>query len=179
MSCLATESYKMSIEIQGNPAPSAKFYKNGQEIVESERISFLTADSFYLIKFNKTELSDSGTYSVIATNEISQASEFWQFTVAAPPSLLKSLEGEIIVEEKEDIELTIKSDSYPPPTIRWLKDGKPINLGDSRIKVLQDGNTATLKIHAANRNDTAKYTVELENEHGKKLQLHEKVKFLS
>lgn len=108
MTSLASESYKMSIEIKGNPEPKAKFYKNGQEIIENDRIKFLTADSFHLIKFSKTELSDSGTYSVIATNEISQASEFWQFTVSSPPTLIKSLEEEIIVEEREDIELIIK-----------------------------------------------------------------------
>lgn len=108
MFALASEAYNMSIEIKGNPEPTTKFYKNGKEIVENERIKFVTADSFYLIKFSKAELSDSGTYSVIATNEISQASEFWQFTVASPPTLLKTLVEELIVDEKEDIELSIK-----------------------------------------------------------------------
>lgn len=85
----------------------------------------------------------------------------------SPPVISKSLESQIDVEEKEDIELTIKSDSHPPPTVRWLKDGKPINEFDSRVKIIQDGNTYTLKIHGANRNDSAVYSVELENPHGR------------
>lgn len=62
--------------------------------------------------------------------------------------------------------IILKSDSHPPPTVKWYKDGKPINEFDSRVKVLQDGNTYTLKIHGANRNDSALYTVEFENAHG-------------
>lgn len=161
------EQYKMSIEIKGNPQPTAKFYKNGQELVESEHIQFTVADNYYLIKIAGTQLTDTGTYSVIASNEISQDSQFWKLTVSAPPMLLKTLDKEVIVDEREDIELSVKSDSHPPPTVRWLKDGKPINKGDTRVKIIDDGNTHTLKIHGANRDDTAKYSVELENEHGK------------
>lgn len=47
-----------------------------------------------------------------------------------------------------------------------MKDGKLVNEYDSRVKILQDGNTYTLKIHGANRNDAAKYSVEFENIHG-------------
>lgn len=160
------EQFKMSVEITGNPKPTAKFYKNGQELYESERIKFSVAENYYLIKIAGTELTDTGTYSVIASNEISQASALWNLTVSAPPILLKTLDKEVIVDEREDIELSIKSDSFPPPTVRWLRDGKPINKGDSRIKIIDDGNNHTLKIHGANRDDTAKYSVELENEHG-------------
>lgn len=112
MVSLASESFKMSIEIKGNPAPTAKFYKNGKEIIEDDRIKFLTADNFHLIKISDTKLTDSGTYSVIANNEISQASEFWQFTVSSPPTLIKSLDEMIIVEEREDIELIIKVNEF-------------------------------------------------------------------
>lgn len=45
---------------------------------------------------------------VIATNELSQCSDFWKFTVSAPPLLLLGLEKLIDVEEKEDIELIVK-----------------------------------------------------------------------
>uniref|UniRef100_A0A336L6B8 CSON000837 protein n=1 Tax=Culicoides sonorensis TaxID=179676 RepID=A0A336L6B8_CULSO len=164
--CMVNDTLKMSIEIEANPAANAKFYRNGTEITESERVNFTVAGNYYLLKFNKTELSDAGTYSVIASNELSQSSEFWSLTVFSPPVISKSLESQIDVDEKEDIELSIKSDSYPPPTVRWLKDGKPINEHDSRVKVIQDGNTYTLKIHGANRNDSAVYSVELENPHG-------------
>lgn len=64
LECMANEQFKMSIDIEGNPMPTAKFYKNGQELVETERIKLTVADNYFLIKFNNTVLEDTGTYSV-------------------------------------------------------------------------------------------------------------------
>jgi Immunoglobulin I-set domain len=164
--CMAGEQFKMDIELYGNPTPSVKIFNNGKEIVEDERVKFTMAGNYYLVKFSKTQLSDSGTYSVVASNEMSQTSEFWSFTVKSAPTMTKELQKEVIVDEREDIEFVIKADSYPPPTVKWFKDGKEVNQYDARVKISADGNTYTLKIHGANRNDTGKYTVQLENQYG-------------
>lgn len=75
ITCPAGEAFKMSIEITGNPEPTAKFFHNGQEIVENDRIKFHRAGEYYLIKFNETILSDSGNYSV-STNLYSREANF-------------------------------------------------------------------------------------------------------
>lgn len=164
--CPAGESFKMSIEISGMPEPTAKFFKSGTEIVENERIKFHRAGDYYLIKFSECHLSDSGAYSAVATNDLCTSSEMWNFTVTSPPNIQHKLDNETIVNEKEDIELSVKVDAYPPPTVKWFKDGKEISPDDPRVKLKVDGNTYTLKVKDANRDDSALYTVEFSNENG-------------
>lgn len=87
--------------------------------------------------------------------------------VTSPPLPQSKLDKEQIVDLKEDIELSVKCDGFPPPTVRWFKNGNEISLNDPRIKLVVDGNNYKLKIHSANQDDTALYSVEFSNENGK------------
>ncbi|GAB0092620.1 Obscurin [Sergentomyia squamirostris] len=164
--CMADEVFKMGVEVEGVPSPTCKFFKEGKEIYETERVKFTSSSGTHSIEFYNATLKDSGAYSVIATNEVSQTSEFWSLTVNSAPKVTKKLGEQIIVGEREDIVLTIKTDSYPPPTVKWLKDGKELNMKDSRIRVLTEGDVHTLIISGATRADAARYGVELINQHG-------------
>ncbi|XP_058124576.1 obscurin [Anopheles ziemanni] len=166
MSAMVNEQYKMSIEVNAVPAATVRFFRNGKEIREDDRIKFLTAENYYIVKFNNTVLEDAGNYSIIAMNEISQASEFWEFTINSPPRTTLGLQGETIVNEKEDIELTVKAESNPAPIVRWYKDGKEVVADGKRIIILADDGRYVLKIHAANRDDTALYTADIINDYG-------------
>ncbi|XP_055686183.1 obscurin isoform X3 [Lutzomyia longipalpis] len=164
--CMADEVFKMGVEVEGVPSPTCKFFKEGKEIYETERVKFTSSNGTHSIEFYNATLKDSGAYSVIATNEVSQTSEFWSLTVNSPPKVTKKLGEQIIVGEKEDIVLTVRTDSYPPPTVKWLKDGKELNMKDSRVRVLTEGDVHTLIISGACRTDAARYGVELVNQHG-------------
>ncbi|XP_053676585.1 obscurin [Anopheles nili] len=166
MAAMVKEQYKMSIEVNAVPAATVRFFRNGKEIREDDRIKFLTAESYYIIKFNHTELEDAGNYSIIATNEISQASEFWEFTINSPPRTTLHLEDQTVVNEKEDIELVVKADSNPAPIVRWYKDGKEVVADGKRILIIAEDGRFVLKIHAANRDDTALYTADIINDFG-------------
>ncbi|XP_058062873.1 obscurin [Anopheles bellator] len=166
MSAMVKEPYKMSIEVTAVPAATVRFFRNGKEIHEDDRIKFLTAESYHIIKFSQTILEDAGNYSIIAMNEISQASEFWEFTINSPPRTTLKLQEETIVNEKEDIELIVKAESNPAPIVRWYKDGHEVVADGKRIIIVADDGRYVLKIHAANRDDTALYTADIINDYG-------------
>uniref|UniRef100_A0A182T0F4 Ig-like domain-containing protein n=1 Tax=Anopheles maculatus TaxID=74869 RepID=A0A182T0F4_9DIPT len=166
MAAMVNEQYKMSIEVNAVPAATVRFFRNGKEIREDDRIKFLTAENYYIIKFNHTVLEDAGNYSIIAMNEISQASEFWEFTINSPPRTTLHLQGETIVNEKEDIELVVKAESNPAPIVRWYKDGKEVVADGKRVVIIAEDGRYVLKIHAANRDDTALYTADIINDYG-------------
>lgn len=168
LTCMAEETFRMGVEVEGVPKPTCKFFKDGKEIYESERIKFTYTEEteMHYIEFNKTVLKDSGSYSVIATNEVSQTSEFWSLTVNSKPKILKKLESEYRVSEREDIELTVRVESWPAPTVKWMKEGKEINLKDSRYRVITEGDQYTLIISGAVRTDSSTYGVELSNQFG-------------
>ncbi|XP_052897549.1 obscurin [Anopheles moucheti] len=166
MAAMVKEQYKMSIEVNAVPAATVRFFRNGKEIREDDRIKFLTAENYYIIKFNHTILEDAGNYSIIAMNEISQASEFWEFTINSPPRTTLHLQEETVVNEKEDIELVVKAESNPAPIVRWYKDGKEVVADGKRIVIIAEDGRYVLKIHAANRDDTALYTADIINDFG-------------
>ncbi|XP_049294890.1 obscurin isoform X7 [Anopheles funestus] len=166
MAAMVNEQFKMSIEVNAVPAASVRFFRNGKEIREDDRIKFLTAENYYIIKFNHTTLDDAGNYSIIAMNEISQASEFWEFTINSPPRTTLHLQEETVVNEKEDIELVVKAESNPAPVVRWYKDGKEVIADGKRIVIIAEDGRYVLKIHAANRDDTALYTADVINDFG-------------
>nr|XP_019933189.2 obscurin isoform X5 [Aedes albopictus] len=165
-SAMVGENFKMSIEVNAVPEATVRYYKNGKEFKENERIKFLTAENYHIIKYTPTAAEDAGNYSIIATNEISQATEFWEFTVNAPPRCTYGLPEETIVNEKEDIELFVKAEGNPAPIVRWYKDGKEIVADGKRIIMIEDDGRFTLKIHAANRDDTARYAADIINDYG-------------
>uniref|UniRef100_A0A8D8NTA4 Muscle M-line assembly protein unc-89 n=1 Tax=Culex pipiens TaxID=7175 RepID=A0A8D8NTA4_CULPI len=165
-SVMVGENFKMSVEVNAVPEATVRFYKNGKELKEDNRIKFLTAENYHIIKYSPTTMDDAGNYSIIAANEISQATEFWEFTINSPPRLMHGLSKETIVNEKEDIELYVKADSNPKPIVRWYKEGKEVFPDGKRILIIEEDNRYTLKIHAANRDDTALYTADIINDYG-------------
>lgn len=166
VTCMADETFRMVVETTGEPAPTCKFFKDGKEIHESERVRFSSTKETHYIEFSPASLKDTGSYSVIASNDVSQTSEFWSLTVNSQPKVSRKLGAEHTFAENEDIVLSVKVDSWPPPTVKWLKDGKELNMKDSRVRVITEGDVHTLIVTGANRNDGAVYGVELINQFG-------------
>lgn len=170
--CNAGDRLVMDIEVSGNPTPTIKILHNGKELIETERIIVKHSDEInqqtvYTVEFKRTELSDAGAYTIIATNEINTTSEYFNLTVLSPPTVVKRLEREYIHGEKEEIIMSIRANAYPEPEIKWLKEGVEINeKSDARIRFERDGNAYVMIITGAVRTDAASYSAKLKNAHG-------------
>lgn len=166
-SCMTEQTHKMTIEIEGSPTPDVTFFKDGVQITSSERIKITKeCEEIYSITIKNTSLNDTGSYSVVAKNEISQCSEFWQLRVTSPPKILQKLGGSKECSEGEAVVFQIKVEADPPPTVKWFKDGKEIVPDSTNIKVTSDGSVFTLSIAGAKRSDAANYSCEVTNSHG-------------
>lgn len=166
------ERLQIDIEVTGNPDPTVKVLNNGKEVVQTERIKIVRSEtvnsrSTHSVQISTAELTDAGSYSVIASNELSQSSEFWSVTVNSGPKLVKRLEKEYVHGEREEIIMSVRCDAFPAAKVRWFKDGKELSESEQRIRRSVDGNAFILTISGAVRTDAGAYTVELENEHGK------------
>lgn len=169
---LVGEKIQIDIEVTGNPDPAVKILNNGKEIVQNDRIKIVKSEKInsritHTVNISSAELTDAGSYSVIASNEMSQTSEFWSVTVNSGPKVVKKLEREYVHGEKEEIIMSVRCDSFPPAKVKWFKEGKEISDKDSRIRIGTDGNAYILTISGAIRTDASSYSVEFENEHGK------------
>lgn len=142
-------------------------YKDGNELSQTDRIKFVKeSNNTFSLVIQKSTLSDTGSYSVVATNEISQSSEFFKAEIHTPPKFLKTMEKNIVVGEGGKIEFQVKIAADPPPKVRWLKDGVEIKPDGSKVKVEVDGDNHSLIVYDTKRDDSAEYSIELSNVHG-------------
>lgn len=166
------EKLQIDIHVTGNPDPSVKILNNGKELTQTDRVKIVRSEKHnsritHSVQISSAELTDAGSYSVIASNELSQTSEFWGVTVNSGPKLVKRLEKEYVHGEREEIIMSVRCDAFPAAKVRWLKDGKELSESDTRLRRSTDGNAFILTISGAVRTDAGFYSVELENDYGK------------
>lgn len=161
------QSVTMNVQIQASPAPEVKWYKDGHLIEESSRVTMKKegTDSYTLV-IHEARLEDTGSYSVVAKNELNQTSEFWKFDVKCPPKITKKLGESRVINEGDTLDLQIEVETVPEPTVVWLKD-KEVVVEDERIKIISDGAKHTLRITRTISTDAATYTAEVTNKDGK------------
>jgi hypothetical protein len=59
------------------------------------------------------------TFQIVAVNEISQTSSFWQFVVHSPPVILKNLNKKVESKEGDTLCFDIKVQGDPKPEVKW------------------------------------------------------------
>ncbi|XP_017774924.1 PREDICTED: muscle M-line assembly protein unc-89 isoform X2 [Nicrophorus vespilloides] len=159
------QELKMTAEIDGIPKPTVQFYKDGKIIKNTELISIVEEGNKYSIVIKNTTLKDSGSYSVVASNEMAQVSQFWNLEIYCKPKILKKIGENKSISQKAEVELSIKMESQPPPEITWFKDGVEIK-SDGHYIISDDGETYKLKITGSVTTDSASYKVRAKNIHG-------------
>lgn len=142
-------------------------YRDGQQITASDRIKIVKdSNDTYTLHLTKALLEDGGSYSVVASNELSQTTEMWSFTVNAPPTFTKTMQKTTDANENEKIILDVKVVGDPKPSVRWLKNGQEIKADGKHVQLAQDGCQYVLTIQGSNRTDSGNITVEATNVYG-------------
>ncbi|XP_050487386.1 obscurin isoform X6 [Bombus huntii] len=166
MSVIIGETLTMLVQIEATPAPEVKWYKDGQELREDSRISIIKeGNETYKLTIRNARLDDSGSYSIVARNEVNQTTEIWKLKVLSPPKITKGLGEPQILDQKGNLTLSIDVDSLMPPNIKWYRDGELL-VEDSRIKMIQQGKTFILKITGIVSEDAGDYKAEISSDHG-------------
>ncbi|XP_031784410.1 obscurin isoform X4 [Nasonia vitripennis] len=160
------ETINMSVQIQGSPVPEVSWYKDNKRILESDRTRISKeADDTYTLTIKSACLEDSGSYSIIAKNEINETSQFWDCTVKYPPKITKGLGEPRLIEEGDSLTLYVEVESDYPPSVTWIKDEEVIKISD-RITISDEGNRHSLQIDKLLDTDTATYKVQVANKDG-------------
>ncbi|XP_052748802.1 obscurin isoform X3 [Galleria mellonella] len=165
-SCMAGSTHTVTIEIDGTPAPDVTFYKDGVEIKSSERVQIVKeSNEVYKIIIKDAKLTDTGSYSIVAKNEVNQCSDFWQWHVTSPPRITKKLGETKVCEEKETVTFKIETEAEPAPTVKWYKNKTEL-VESSAVKISSSGAAHSLVITSAARADAGEYSCEIRNPHG-------------
>ncbi|XP_056893820.1 hemicentin-1 isoform X2 [Takifugu flavidus] len=142
----------------GIPPPSLVWIKNGRPIENSESLEMHIFSGGGKLQIARSQVSDSGTYTCVASNVEGKARKSYHLTIHVPPSISGSeLPREMGVLLNESIQLVCQASGNPTPAIQWLKDGEAINdTSSSELRVSPDGSTLT--VVAAHTTAGGKYT---------------------
>ncbi|XP_012537087.1 obscurin isoform X3 [Monomorium pharaonis] len=166
MMILIEDTGTMTVQVEATPAPEVSWYKDGQLIEESDRIKIIKEGSdTYKLVIKNAKLTDAGSYSIVARNEINQTTEIWKVGIRCPPKIKKGLGEPRVINEGDTLNLLIEVESDGEPTINWYKDGQLLTTSD-RVKMTKNGNNYILTVSGAKVEDAATYKAEVVNKHG-------------
>lgn len=164
--CIVDETLTMTVEIEATPVPEVKWYKDGQEMKENNRISVeKEGNETYKLTIRNARLEDTGSYSIVARNEVNQTTEIWKLKVLSPPRIRRGLGEPIIVDQGGSLALTVEVDSVMPASVKWYRDGELV-VEDNHIKMAKEGNKFVLRIVNVVSEDAGFYKVEISSDHG-------------
>jgi hypothetical protein len=156
---------RVPVELEGHPKPTVIFYKDGKEIKKDERVKVVEEGDKIVLVIEKTTLKDTASYSVVATNELAQVSQFFNINVHTKPKILEKLGKDKIVSQGEKVELKIKIESEPEAEVKWFKDDAQITSSDHYV-IKKDGDSYILRITGSVTTDAGRYKVKAVNIHG-------------
>ncbi|XP_044528060.1 hemicentin-1 [Gracilinanus agilis] len=148
----------LACDATGIPPPTLVWMKNRKPIENSDSLEVHVLSGGSKLQIARSQHSDSGTYTCIASNIEGKAQKNYLLSIQVPPSIIGSeMPSEVSVLLGENIHLVCNANGIPTPVVQWLKDGKPITSGEiERIRVTPDG--STLNIFGALTSDMGKYT---------------------
>nr|XP_048286978.1 hemicentin-1 isoform X1 [Myodes glareolus] len=153
---------RLECEARGIPAPSLTWLKDGSPVSSfANGIQVLSGGR--ILALTSAQMGDTGRYTCVAVNAAGEKQRDINLRVYVPPNIMGE-EQNVSVLISQAVELICQSDAVPPPTLLWLKDGRPL-LKKSGLSISEDG--SVLKIEDAQVQDTGRYTCEATNVAGK------------
>ncbi|XP_007565210.1 hemicentin-1 [Poecilia formosa] len=130
----------LTCEARGFPLPTLTWMKDGQPL--SLHRNLLLDGQETRLQLPDVIRSDEGLYSCVASNQAGSSTKSFNLTVLEPPKISRSSSPEeLTIPVNSPLELECSASGVPPPTISWLKDGRPLE-GASIVQ--QDGHAVRI-----------------------------------
>ncbi|XP_011246353.1 hemicentin-1 isoform X3 [Mus musculus] len=157
------KSISLECEVQGIPQPTVTWMKDGRPLTKGKGVEIL--DEGRILQLKNVHVSDTGRYVCVAVNVAGMTDKRYDLSVHAPPSIIGNhgVPENVSVVEKSSVSLTCEASGIPLPSITWLKDGWPVNLGSS-VKILSGGRM--LRLMQTRPEDAGQYTCIVRNAAG-------------
>ncbi|KAI1702784.1 immunoglobulin domain-containing protein [Ditylenchus destructor] len=167
----AREGQPISVEVVAPNANRIMWYKNGERIRPSARITINDSKAGHsTLSIDSALPEDSGRLSVVAENDAGATESFSNIKVLPPLSAPRVVDGlkNTTVNEKESVEFKTTVTGEPKPNVRWMINEKVVESSSSKetIQVSESGQTHTLRIPSAAPEHGGKVTIIAENERG-------------
>ncbi|XP_056132043.1 hemicentin-1 [Lampris incognitus] len=142
----------LTCEARGVPPPTLTWMKEGQPL--SLHRNLLLDGQETRLQLPNVAPSDAGLYSCVASNQAGSSTKSFNLTVLEPPKISSSSSpDELTIAVNGALELECSAVGVPPPTLSWLKDGRPLEATDV---IQQEGRF--VKINKVQVQDAGLYT---------------------
>ncbi|XP_075872115.1 hemicentin-1 isoform X2 [Nelusetta ayraudi] len=145
---------ELECQATGTPAPVITWYKDGKAVRQGEGLR-VSANSRRLI-VSRAQVSDTARFQCVASNEAGDHERDFNVVVHVPPSIRTTGAAERSVVLNQPVSLECVSSGVPPPSLTWLKDGRPVDATHGHLQLESAGRT--LQVTRAKLEDSGKYT---------------------
>lgn len=152
----------MKVKVKGTPAPTLEWFKDGKELVTSERVTIKSnlSDGIYSLIIQDCDTKDAGRYSCSAENDAGETKCSARLDVK-PSSTGPVFDGgdrevPIAVDEGGTLKLVVNIKGKPAPKVKWYKDGRLL-LSSSRLFIRGTGGEYSLEISSVVTKDAGVY----------------------
>ena len=162
------EPLKLKCAVVGKPDPKITWFKDQQQVQESDRIKLkVTSDNTCILNILKSDMDDEGTYRCSATNSAGKDTTSAKVTVGGEgkvPEFTKVLENTEI-PDGSPVRLEVTVQGKPTPFVEWLKGTKLLKSGP-RFETQTTENTHAFIITHCRDDDGGIYTCKARNKFG-------------
>ena len=153
------------VDFEGNPEPTATWYKNGFEVIDGKRYEIRNTSFSSTLVIKKLYENENVTVSCTINNPLGKDSCESYLKVKQAPKLDKD-PGNQTVAVGETLKVKIPITGKGPFSFKLKKDGVPISPNDMKFKVNEFDGTVTATLPNADLDDDGKYELEIANDSG-------------
>ncbi|MEQ2208422.1 hypothetical protein XENOCAPTIV_029806, partial [Xenoophorus captivus] len=168
------EDVRFGVTITVHPEPHVTWLKNGEQIKEDDvKYTFTSDKGLYQLMIHNLDITDDAEYTVMAHNRFGEDSCKARLTVIPHPvveetmrPIFKRLLANAECTEGDSVRFELRVSGVPTPTLKWEKDGHPLQFGPKVVVIEQDVDYHVLHIRETLLEDVGVYKVTATNSAG-------------
>jgi len=156
----------LECEASGKPAPTARWLKNGRELVAGTgrfRTESTEDGVFRLILHDVMDV-DAGDYTCEASNPCGSVRTTCTLKIGSPPRIDR-IPNELFLPEGDNTKIKIYYSGDQPMEVSLTINGKPVS-GDGRVKLTVFDEFLTIYIKDVAKDDAGLYVLSIKNDSG-------------
>lgn len=160
---------RFDVEFTGYPCPEVEWFHGSKKLDDDHKHKILKSDDqVFSLVVKDLQMDDAGMYKCVASNDAGKATCRAELKVKEKlfvPEFEEEIGNKLVVEN-EELEVVSKVNARPKAEVTWYKDGQ--RLYDTRKLLLTSrGDTHSLYITKASKDDMGSYSCEAKNKLGK------------
>eukprot|EP00062_Callorhinchus_milii_P005911 gi/632946090/ref/XP_007888385.1/ PREDICTED: titin-like [Callorhinchus milii] len=151
--------------VKGHSPLTTKWFKDNRELMSGVACSIWNEGSTHFLELFSAKVSDAGSYTCQAINDVGTDTCAAKLFVKEPPSFIKKLDSSTVLRNGASALFECIVTGTPEIQVTWWKNGHKINAGD-KYRMSFDNSVAVLEILGVDLDDSTHYVCEARNEAG-------------